>query len=651
MPVHMAVTGDELRLTVPHRNREVAYPLLVDPEVAIENPTEASGWTSEDESTSRVSIEKSFTPGGPLHLSLAGVIGGLNEIGWEGHPHADYRWIVPTSEEGEVSGVEFIGVSGGAAASDYGRYRSNYSVEASVKACEYVGPYAWVENPATDLNNLTPDFRDYAHGSYYCSGAPITVEVAASVSGGGGLTEEEEKKYGKEESGVSLEASISIGAIVLYQRATGAEERQQQEEELFGEANPDSPEESHCMLGEPVNCATGNQVETQTDLSVGGRGPALKVLRTYNSQLAAKATSPGMFGYGWTDSYGAHITHGTIGCHHEDLETKKPITCDNLTTVYQGNGSIVRFVELHGSKSWSPINVAAQATLTEEAGKTIYTLPNQTKLGFNSSGQLASETDRNGNALTMSYNVKGQLEAVSDAAGRKIMFVYNSEGSVESATDPMGHLVKYTYESGNLASVTAAGESKLQWKFKYNTLHELTTKMDGREHSATTEYYEEEPRRVKSQTDALGGKREWKYTTLTSGIETTITEPNGSTTVEKFNEAGRPTSVTHASGTSIAVTTTYEYNSVNELTAVTDPNKHTTTYRYDADADRISETTPLGNKTEWEYDSTHDVIGITLPDGEKTTIKRNSAGDVESISKTSAARNGTDNQIRGRFAR
>ncbi len=74
--------------------------------------------------------------------------------------------------------------------------------------------------------------------------------------------------------------------------------------EEFGPLSPDIPK---CFSGKPVNCATGNEVESQTDLIVGGRGPGLRMTRTYNAQLAAKQGVAGIFGYGWTCSYSAHV--------------------------------------------------------------------------------------------------------------------------------------------------------------------------------------------------------------------------------------------------------------------------------------------------------------------------------------------------------
>ncbi len=386
-------------------------------------------------------------------------------------------------------------------------------------------------------------------------------------------------------------------------------------EELYGMENEAEPDLNRSCAGDPVNCATGNLIETQTDLSVGGRGPGLNLIRTYNSQLAATQSEHGPFGYGWTGPYSAHLTF------NEEAET---------VTVHQDNGSDVAYA-LHegayvGAGSW------VEATLVKEGSTYIYTLPDQTKLEFNSSGQLTSEVDRDGNAITMSHNTEGQLESVTDGAGRKLTFAYNGEGLVESVKDPMGHTVKYTYESGNLISVTQPGEAALRWQFKYNSEHEMTSETDGREHAVTTEY--NGLAQVIGQTDAMERKRKWEYSATETGeLKTTITEPNGAVTVEIFNNAYLPTSITHAFGTSIAATTTYEYNGSNELIAVTDPNKHTTEYSYNSNGDRTSATDANSNTTEWGYDETHDVNTMTTPKGETTTYERESHGNPEKISR------------------
>src|SRR6059058_5448016 len=56
-----------------------------------------------------------------------------------------------------------------------------------------------------------------------------------------------------------------------------------------GGGNSSAPGLTICLNGAPVNCASGNQTEEQTDLTLDGRGPALHITRSYNSQAAAEA--------------------------------------------------------------------------------------------------------------------------------------------------------------------------------------------------------------------------------------------------------------------------------------------------------------------------------------------------------------------------
>jgi RHS repeat-associated protein len=395
----------------------------------------------------------------------------------------------------------------------------------------------------------------------------------------------------------------------LFLVAKPAVAREFKTEEGFGLGNPGAEDIVHACSGDPVDCATGNLSESQTDMTLQGRGPALEVTRSYNAQLAAKQTEAGVFGYGWTGPYSAYLTTDEVA---------------KTATVHHDNGSTIVFYLVEGGyfpAAWS------KATLVKSGENYVYTLPDQEKLEFNKSGQLTKVTDRHGNALTLAYK-ENKLETVKDAAGRTLTFTYK-EGKVESVKDPMSHLVKYTYESGNLATVTLPGQETARWKFKYDGSHRLTELTDGRGNTTKNEY--DASSRVTLQTDPLERKRKFEYKETGGVRETTITEPNGSKTFEKFNAAGEPTEATRASGTEIAQTTKYEYDSAYRLVKVTDANSHSVTYGYDIEGNRTSRKDANGNEAKWAYNTTHDVIKETTPKGNTATITRNASGDPESI--------------------
>jgi len=633
VPVQMAVSGDELVLTVAHRGHGVAYPVLVDPQVVV-NLTETpelwdfyyhseSGFYcggTPNEGLTGCEADGMFSDSGggssPLTISMPAIAVPF-AVKYYYEPWHEYLettifggsaelWWLPEGEE--ITAIEFLAMTSS------GSSGSETHVNFYVEACRHYHEWLSTEAaPSSVLFTPTGEKPCNRHGNPYTEKPePVRLYMAASTS----------KELG-EGSPVTLEGSVSVGAV-LVTRALSKEEEEGAEPEEYGLNNPAKPDYKPCLVGDPVNCATGNEVETQADLSVGGRGPALDVTRTYNSQLAEQHAERGPFGWGWTGSYSAHISFEGIRCHPVGEH------CQTIATVYQDNGSAVRFIEGMGGSAFTAFGALVQATLRKESGDFIYTLPSQTTLTFNSEGRLMSETDRNGNSLAMAYNTKGQLESVSDTAGRSIMFTYNSAGEVESAKDPMGHTVKYAYESGNLMSVTQPGTTALRWQFKYNSRSEMTSLTDGREHATAIEY--NTGGQVIAETDAMGRTRKWKYVWPESGNrEAKITEPNGAVTVEEFTYPDLLTSVTHAYGTPSASTTSYEYNKADERVAVIDPNKHKTEYGYDEAGNRTSEKDADGDEAKWKYDKAHDIETETPPDGETTTIKRNSAGDPEVI--------------------
>ena len=99
-----------------------------------------------------------------------------------------------------------------------------------------------------------------------------------------------------------------------------------------------SPSESHCRCtsGEPIDNATGDFYETETDLSVPGPGVPLSFTRTYDA-LAAQAEEgaaapAGPLGYGWTDNFNMGVTwSATTGLATVTEENGAQITFERFT--------------------------------------------------------------------------------------------------------------------------------------------------------------------------------------------------------------------------------------------------------------------------------------------------------------------------------
>ena len=158
-----------------------------------------------------------------------------------------------------------------------------------------------------------------------------------------------------------------------------------------------------------INCATGNLSESETDFAVGGRSVGLDLTRTYNSQAAAQGIL-GIFGYGWSNSFGDHLV--------VEEASKRAV-------LYQANGSTVPFTEGSGGAFIAPEWSQDILSGTKEAGYSL-TLEDQMVYKFaGATGRLESVTDRNGNATTLTYNGSGQLTTITDPASRTIKLAYN----------------------------------------------------------------------------------------------------------------------------------------------------------------------------------------------------------------------------------
>lgn len=501
VPVQMTVEGDQLILHVAHRNLDVAYPLFVDPTVTIEHccgEWESNGKWETGYYDKEIEKEERFNGSTPGVMEAA--------PGWYGPPKAEEDVIQGWGNEwAEERGwfdtkMTFYGVEFANAGDTAGIIYA--SVGGLCQHDELSQDYSWnsYENGPPPSTLTFPSREEYAKDYFkWCS------------PDGFGMTMGERPEPPPPPSGcegysckTTATVRFSVGSVLLTERSfptlTHHRRRGLRHREAFGLNNPAEPDQLRVCEGEPVECATGNEIETQTDLNIPGRGVPLELTRTYNSQAAVAQSEPGPFGYGWSASFGDHLKIGKYG---------------GATTVEQANGSDVVFqgnpnaeVELTAS----PWVQAKLVPIYNEGWEYKYTLPNQETLRFNANGVLTSETDRNGNTTTISHNAEGHIESVTDASGRKLSFKYNGSGEVESIKDPMGHTVKYTYEGGNLTSVTEPGETTPRWQFKYDSAHELTKMIDGRGGYTTNEY--NSSHQVVLQTDPVGRKLHFEYEEL-----------------------------------------------------------------------------------------------------------------------------------------
>ena len=207
---------------------------------------------------------------------------------------------------------------------------------------------------------------------------------------------------------------------------------------------------------DPINTATGNSFQTETDYNGGGAFP-LSFIRYYNS---AKLTMPPtVFGEQWRHSYSRSIR---LFDSNSSIQT--------LTT-YRSDGVGYYFTLNNGV--WSP-DADVTLTLTElkdtNGVRTGWELNdnNDNVEVYDAEGKLLSITNRAGLTQTLDYALTtaeggdddpATLDKVTGPFGRTLQFTYTN-GRLDSFSDPAGEVYTYAYNAnGYLASVTYPDKS------------------------------------------------------------------------------------------------------------------------------------------------------------------------------------------------
>jgi RHS repeat-associated protein len=379
--------------------------------------------------------------------------------------------------------------------------------------------------------------------------------------------------------------------------------------ETYGSSNPADTSVDLSLAAEGVNSATGNRVEDATDLSFPDRLGGLSVARTYNSQAAAVATSPGPLGYGWASTL-------TMSASTDQIT--------GVVTVTNANGSTATFTP-SGSAFTAPVWVTARLS-TNPDGSLTYLLANQTAYHFDTTGRLITVTDRNGDQQRLAYDPSGQLQTVTDSDGHQLT-VTVVNGLISQLVDNIGRSVTYSYDAAsNLISATVAlGAASTTTGHGYDPSHRLTS-VTTPEQKLWTTVYDPSSGRVARELDPDQNSFVFSYTTAT----TTLTDRSGSATVETFT-AGRLSTMTRGAGSTRPSTWRYGYDSAGRLTGIIDQDGWLSTRSYDARGNLTSSRDGSGHTSTWTYDSQNDVLTYTSGRGETTSFRYDARGNLQTV--------------------
>ncbi len=163
---------------------------------------------------------------------------------------------------------------------------------------------------------------------------------------------------------------------------------------------------------------------------------------------------------------------------------------DNVEQLVPVSGGVI-LVEPGGTSLWFASNGSGYttpagdfSTLTFSNNVYTRTMPDGTKLYFNSSGQETSSVDRDGNTTSFAYS-SGLLTSITDMNNQVTTLTYTS-GKLTSIEDPALRTATLAYTGSQLTSITDPAVDL--WQYTYDGSNNLT-KLDDPNNHATSFVY------------------------------------------------------------------------------------------------------------------------------------------------------------------
>ncbi|MCS0096600.1 RHS repeat-associated core domain-containing protein [Vibrio cholerae] len=341
--------------------------------------------------------------------------------------------------------------------------------------------------------------------------------------------------------------------------------------------------ETELCVGNPINLATGNKYQQETDYVSAGMEP-LVFTRHYNSQLALSGKQSDV-GIGWSHNYSNKVIF--------DKESHG----ENMVVLHRPDGKELAFYRTNAV--WMP-TWKSDDRLYKDSGWRYQRADGVVEL-YDSNGQLIRTVHPSGNELDLNYT-NGKLDSVSDSFGRTLRFSYD-QGKIIKMIDPAGQTFSYDYSNELLVAVHKPDANQRRYHYEDSLNPSLLTGLTDEKGSRfATWSYDPSGRAVLSE--------------HSSGVDrTSVTyNPDGSVTVtnalgheqhylfSRYNGKLKPDSIQGAACTGFAGgTKSFGYDTNGELKSIINEEGQSFSYQYDQRGLEISRTSSTGDTitTQW----------------------------------------------------
>ena len=335
---------------------------------------------------------------------------------------------------------------------------------------------------------------------------------------------------------------------------------------------------------DPVNTATGNFIEAETDLLFAG-GADLALTRMYNSMSLAQ----GAFGYGWSSLAEAGLAID-----------------DEQASFTLADGRVVVFPRL--GDGWDrPVSDNLWLATLEDGGHRV-TGNDGSWWSCAADGRLTAYGVGAGTTVTLTY-AEERLVEIAHERGRGITLSWQ-DGRVVSAETSDGRTATYAYdEQGHLLSVATPGTTRT---YRWDTVEHLVTAVVDADGVVEAENAYDDQRRVRTQLTPHG--RNVRFTYL-PGRVTVIDDPDGTNANTWIADAkGRLIGVLDSEGNRQSSA----YDARGNLVVVTERDGASTVHEYDERGRRTRTVTPGGADVQYAYDELDRITDVVAEAGAVT---------------------------------